>query len=171
MIKGENIVLRALEPEDLELLYQWENNIDVWQISNTVTPFSKYILKQYLENQSDDIFTAKQLRLVIEVDFKPIGTIDLFDYDPINHRAGVGVLIASQSDRNKGYATESLALLKEYAFNKLQLNQLYCNILEDNQNSIRLFENLGFEKVGLKKDWIKNGNRYLDEYLFQCIKA
>ncbi len=171
MLKGKNITLRALEPEDLEFLYQWENDTDIWQISNTVTPFSRFVLKQYLENQAEDIFTAKQLRLVIEVNSKPIGTIDLFDFDPINHRAGVGVLIANQSDRNKGYASEALLLLKDYAFTKLQLNQLYCNILENNASSIHLFENLGFEKIGLKKDWIKNGNGYVDEYLLQCIKA
>jgi len=84
MLKGENINLRALEPSDLDVLYNWENDTSIWKVSQTIAPFSKNILAKYLENAHQDIFTAKQLRLMIEKNNTAIGTIELFDFDPVN---------------------------------------------------------------------------------------
>ena len=94
MLKGENLSMRALEPSDLELLYEWENDSSIWKVSQTLTPYSKHILSKFLENAHLDIFTTKQLRLMIVKDGLSIGTIELFDYDPVNSRAGLGILIA-----------------------------------------------------------------------------
>ncbi|HQB37303.1 MAG TPA: N-acetyltransferase, partial [Bacteroidales bacterium] len=66
-MKFEKIRLRALEPEDLEILYEWENNGSFWLISNTMTPFSKYTLKRYLENSHKNIYETGQLRLMINL--------------------------------------------------------------------------------------------------------
>ena len=168
----DEIILRAVEPEDLELLYRWENNIDYWLISNTIKPFSKYTLKKYIENSHRTIFETGQLRLMIDTkeNKKTIGTIDLFDFDPFHQRAGVGILIADESSRRKGYASMALKCLIDYCFNTLQLHQLYCNILSSNCESMELFKKLGFIETGIKKDWIKTSNGYLDEHLFQLIK-
>ncbi|MEO9570579.1 MAG: GNAT family N-acetyltransferase [Polaribacter sp.] len=170
-LKGENIKLRALEPEDLDFLYQIENNESFWEISHTQTPFSKYILKQYLENAHLDIFEAKQLRLVIEEKSskKQIGMIDLFDFNPTHKRAGVGILIHPNFQKN-GFASESLDILIKYAFSHLNLHQLFANITEDNTKSITLFNKHLFKKVGVKKDWILSEGKYKDEILFQLIK-
>ncbi|HQK72091.1 MAG TPA: GNAT family protein [Bacteroidales bacterium] len=172
MMTCDEIILRAVEPEDLELLYRWENNIDYWLISNTIKPFSKYTLKKYIENSHRTIFETGQLRLMIDTkeNKKTIGTIDLFDFDPFHQRAGVGILIADESSRRKGYASMALKCLIDYCFNTLQLHQLYCNILSSNCESMELFKKLGFIETGIKKDWIKTSNGYLDEHLFQLIK-
>jgi diamine N-acetyltransferase len=166
-----NIRLRALEPEDLELLYEWENNDSYWVISNTVAPFSKYTLKRYLENSHKTIFETSQLRLMIELvhEKKTIGTIDLFDFDPFHMRAGLGILIADDAERRKGYATIALKCLIEYCFSTLQLHQLYCNILANNCESMDLFKKQGFVQSGIKKEWVKTSEGYLDEYVFQLI--
>ena len=169
MLEGENIKLRALEPEDLDLFYQWENDSTIWKISQTYTPFSKHILSRYLENAHQDIFTAKQLRLMIEKDGVSIGTIELFDFEPIHMRAGLGIWIVQESDRRKGYAKEALRLMIEYAFFKLQLNQLYCNISASNQPSINLFSSLDFMLIGAKKKWNKSPNGLEDELMFQLL--
>ena len=169
MLEGENIKLRALEPEDLDLFYQWENDSTIWKISQTYTPFSKHILSRYLENAHQDIFTAKQLRLMIEKDGVSIGTIELFDFEPIHMRAGLGIWIVQESDRRKGYDKEALRLMIEYAFFKLQLNQLYCNISASNQPSINLFSSLDFMLIGAKKKWNKSPNGWEDELMFQLL--
>ena len=161
--------MRALEPEDLDLFYQWENDSTIWKISQTYTPFSKHILSRYLENAHQDIFTAKQLRLMIEKDGVSIGTIELFDFEPIHMRAGLGIWIVQESDRRKGYAKEALRLMIEYAFFKLQLNQLYCNISASNQPSINLFSSLDFMLIGAKKKWNKSPNGWEDELMFQLL--
>jgi len=169
MLVGDNIRLRALEPEDLDLFYLWENDSKIWKISQTYTPFSKHLLSRYLENAHQDIFTIKQLRLMIEKDGQAIGTVELFDFDPTNMRAGLGIWIVQNSDRRKGYAKEALRLIIEYAFFKLQLNQLYCNISSSNQPSINLFSSLDFMLVGVKKKWNKTPNGWEHELMFQLL--
>lgn len=172
ILKGKEIILRAIEPEDLEFIYNCENNSEIWNISNTLAPYSKYTLKQYIENSHHDIYTNKQLRLIIALANNPkelVGAIDLFDFDPFHMRAGVGILINNEIDRKKGYAFESLKLLKNYCFIHLQLHQLYCNISIANTNSISLFEKIGFLKCGVKKEWIKTANGWEDELLYQII--
>lgn len=171
-MKYKEIRLRALEPEDLELLYQWENNHAYWMISNTLTPFSKYTLKRYLKNSHKNIYETGQLRLMIDhlADKITIGTIDIFEFDPFHKRAGVGILIANEAYRRRGYATMSLKCLIDYCFNTLQLHQLFCNILANNCESIDLFQKAGFVQTGIKKEWVLTSEGYLDEHFFQLVK-
>lgn len=167
---GKNIKLRALEKEDLDFLYQIENNESFWQVSHTQTPFSKYMLKLYLENAHLDIYQAKQLRLIIEENCTnlQVGMIDLFDFNPKHKRAGIGILIHPDF-QEKGYAFEALSLLINYTFTHLDLHQLYANITDDNNKSISLFEKNNFVKTGIKKDWIFTNNNYKNEILYQLI--
>ncbi len=167
-LKGKKIALRAIEPEDAELIFEWENNELNWQLSNTLVPFSKHIINQYVETAHHDIFENKQLRLMIDElnSKKTIGSIDLFDFDPYNLRAGVGILINDIDDRKKGYAKESLEILINYSKKTLALKQLYCNISEHNKDSISLFENNGFIKTGTKTDWQKISNTIWEDVGF-----
>ncbi len=171
-LKGQNIHLRALEPEDLDFLYEIENNKSIWEVSNTQIPYSKWLLKQYLENAHLDIYEAKQLRLVIvfsETNEK-VGFIDLFDFDAKNCRAGIGIII-SENFRNQGVGKETLQLLSNYAFTHLNLHQLFANITINNEASLQLFSNFGFQKIGIKKDWSKINGTFVDEVLFQFINV
>ena len=167
---GNTITLRALEPEDLQFLFDTENNESFWEVSHTQTPFSKFLLKQYLENAHLDIFEAKQLRLVIQENLnkKPVGMIDLFDFNPQHKRAGIGILIHQKYQKN-GFASEALQLLIAYSFTHLNLHQLYANITSDNSNSIALFKKHQFKEIGLKKDWTFSNEKFKDELLFQII--
>lgn len=169
-LKGENCYLRALESDDLEFLYKLENDEQVWEVSETISPYSKFVLKEYLANSHRDIYEVKQLRLAI-CDYKHrlLGFIDLFDFNPKNKRAGVGIVVLDKEDRNKGVGRESLTLLINYAFKVLDLHQLFANINEANQPSIHLFASLGFEKIGLKKDWVYRGGTFYNELMFQKI--
>ena len=169
-LKGKHIYLRALEPEDLDFIHDIENNQDIWEISNTITPYSKFLIKQYLEQAHKDIFEVKQLRLVIcTTNDRAIGMIDLFDFDFKNRRAGVGVLIKDSVNRQKGYGKEALQLLMGYCKLHLDMHQLFCNISEDNIKSLKLFKNEGFEIIGLKKDWNYTNGSYKNEYLLQIL--
>jgi diamine N-acetyltransferase len=169
------IILRALEPTDIDALYKWENDPEIWHVSNTCTPYSKYILEKYIENSHLDIYQVKQLRLMIDIRVRDsntqrsIGTVDLFEFDPYHNRAGVGILIGDKSDRKKGYAFMALNKFLEYSFHTLQLHQVYCNITEGNRDSLRLFKKCGFKVTGRKKEWVKTPAEYMDEYLLQLI--
>ncbi|MFK7833952.1 MAG: GNAT family N-acetyltransferase [Winogradskyella sp.] len=171
-LKAEHIYLRALEPEDLDFVYEIENDTNLWVLSDTQTPYSKFLIKQYLDNAQQDIFEAKQLRLAIcTKNDKTIGLIDVFDFDIKNKRAGIGILIQDKANRNQGYGKEALDVLVNYCFQTLHLHQVYANISESNLASLKLFQANGFKIIGLKNDWSFNGENFTNEYLLQRIKA
>lgn len=171
-LTGNTIYLRALEPEDLEVVHYVENSEELWELSHTQTPYSKYLIKEYLANAHKDIYEVKQLRLVIceQNSDAVLGFIDLFDFDPKNRRVGLGILIINPANREKGIGSQALELVVKYAFKYLQVHQIYCNIAADNQMSIALFKKFNFVAVGLKKDWNYNNGLYQDELLYQLIK-
>lgn len=170
-MKSKDIYLRAIEPTDLESLYLWENDPQVWRVSGTTSPFSKYVLKQYIENSHLDIYQTKQLRLIIvsSHDDRAIGAIDLFDFDPTNRRIGVGILIYSSEERGKSYASQALGLVIEYCFKTLGLHQIYCNITSDNTPSHALFSKYGFKTIGTKIQWLYVDGKWVDEDMLQLI--
>jgi len=172
MLENKYIKLRALEPEDIDVLFKWENDAQLWHLSNTVKPFSRYVLEQYIINSQLDIYEQKQLRLMIvennNREQNAIGCIDLFDFDPVNSRAGIGLYVADNY-RNKGYATHALNVLTPYCKKVLNLHQLYCTIITDNTASISVFEKAGFLKSGIHLKWIKKNNKWLDVAFYQLI--
>ncbi len=167
---GELIGIRALEPDDLEILYKWENNPAIWQLGQTLKPFSRDILRKYLTTVQLDIFETKQVRFVIHKTNKPdeaVGLIDLYDFDPYHLRAGVGILIGEVSERKQGYAKEALKLLYQYSFEILMLHQLFCSIPASNKASIKLFLSAGFTKTGERTAWIKTRTGWETEFFYQ----
>ncbi|MDR3704418.1 MAG: GNAT family protein [Paludibacteraceae bacterium] len=171
LLESDTILLRALEPEDLSLLYKWENNSAWWHVGNTINPYSKYILREYIVNSDKTIYENKQLRLMITLKSgrETIGMIDLFDYEHHYRRVGVGVLI-DPSFQNQGFAFDAFQLLIPYCFDFLDIHTLYAHVLPENKSSITLFEKLGFEKTGQLKDWIRKENKYSDVFVYQLIR-
>jgi len=170
-LNDDQIYLRTPEPEDIDIMYQIENDTELWEVAAVTVPYSRYALKQYIANSSHDIFVDNQLRLMIvgKADNQIIGIIDLSDFDPLHNRAAVGVVILKEY-RKMGYATRALKLLCDYSFGYLHLRQLYAYIPADNISSIKLFNGQGFKESGLLKDWIRCDDNYKDAYLLQLIK-
>ncbi len=166
-LKGEKILLRALEPNDLDIIYDWENDVSAWVESGNLVPISKYSVESYINTQ-DDIYSSKNMKLIIEADKKVVGHIDIFEFEPVNRRAGVGLLV-TEDERNKGYAGDALDVLIIYGFDVLRLHQIYCNIVTDNEISLKLFKKHGFEIIGCKKDWVQIANVWKDVYMLQLI--
>jgi len=169
---GEKIFLRALEPSDVELLYQWENDPEIWQISQTLTPYSKHTLKQFVDSAKEDIFLAKQVRFMINLlhTKQTVGILDIFDIDFMNSRAGMGILI-DRNFRNQEIGASAIELAINYLFNTLLFHQVYCNIMNDNTISLKLFEKCGFSVVGVKRDWTKTQDGFKDVVLLQRING
>jgi len=172
LLENEHIRLRALEPEDLDLLYQWENNTDFWTVGHSVNPYSRYILKEYIANSHRDLFEMKQLRLIIELCSTGVaaGMIDLFDFDPHHRRAGIGILLDPKYQGN-GFAAEALTLLIDYSFSFLKLHQLYAHVPVSNEPSKKLFSSCGFTVTGTLTDWLTADKGYTDVQVMQLINA
>ena len=168
-IKDDTITLRCAEPEDAELIYHWENDRDIWRVSGTHVPFTRFQIEQFLLS-NNDLFSQKQLRLMIEMNEtrESIGCIDIFDYDGINLRAGIGITI-DKDHRKQGYAKAALALCIDFLFNDVLLHQVYCSIDETNTESQKLFIGQGFELCGRRKDWLKTSEGFLDVLEYQLM--
>lgn len=168
-LKDDTITLRTPEPEDLELMYTMENDTTLWSVGNTLLPYSRYTLRQYLEQSRQDLFTEHQARFVITLaDGEAAGMIDLADFDPLNSRAEVCIGLLGKH-RGKGIATRALALLCEYALKRLHINQLYAFIPKWNSESLNLFEKNGFTKSALLKQWQRTEKGYIDVFLVQKL--
>lgn len=169
-LRGEKVALRAVEPEDVERMYGWENNPAVWHVSGTLAPFSRHALEQFVREQRFDPLQSGQQRLMIEtLAGEAVGTLDLFEIDPLNRRAGVGILIHNSDNRRQGYAREALQLSIAYARNTLALEQLWCNIESENRASRALFSGAGFQLVGCKRHWNWSPEGWQDEELWQLL--
>ncbi len=171
-IEGAICRLRALEPQDIDVMYGWENDTDLWRVSGTMAPFSRHSLMHFIEEQQYDIYASRQQRFVIEADVdgeaRAVGAIDLFDFDPQNLRAGVGIVISAEY-RQAGYAKDALRTLATYVKNVLHMHQLWCSIGADNDASIRLFQGAGFVECGRRREWILTADGAIDEILMQKI--
>ena len=173
-LSGKHIYLRAVEKDDAGQVFLWENNPKNWKVSNTEVPFSMYDIVQLIEQQSD-LRKSGQLRLVIMTqpeESRAVGVIDLYDVNFKHGYAAVGILIAEDQDKGKGFATEALALLINYCTEILELRNLYCQIHGDNQASVSLFEKAGFKHAGTRKNWLRFKNEFFDELTYQlCLKS
>ncbi|HCC52808.1 MAG TPA: GNAT family N-acetyltransferase [Porphyromonadaceae bacterium] len=169
LLESENIKLRAPEPEDLDIFYRWENDTELWPLGSTITPYSRYDLKQYISS-AKDIYKFGQLRLMIEIkpDLRTVGTIDLYEFEPHHRRAAIGIMVDREYQK-KGVAGGALSVLCRYAFSFLKLHQLYAYIPADNEPSRRLFEHCGFKEKGLLSDWQQTDEGYKDVLLVSLI--
>ena len=155
--------------DDLQWLYLIENDERLWKYSNTIVPFSKEILTKYILNSNRDIFDVKQLRMVVySKEVSRIGLIDLYDFSPENKRLALGIII-DEKYRNIGVAKNALSLIERWIKSRLDIHQIYVNIGEENLISIKLFKSLGYNKIGLKKDWNFYNNKFNSEFTFQKI--
>lgn len=165
----KKVILRALEPEDIDVIYAWENDQESWQDGLTRMPFSRHALRQYISESSLlDFHTAKQLRLVAVEGEKVVGCVDLFDYEPFSQRAGIGIIV-NRELRNQGYGKDLLLAIEDYCARYLLLHQLYCTISESNTASLQLFSSQDYLQVGTLKDWIRTSEGYQDAVIMQKI--
>jgi diamine N-acetyltransferase len=172
VLENEIVRLRAVEPEDLDRLYDWENDPQLWAVGNARNPYSRFVLKQYILDSDRDIYETHQLRLMM-VNIKTgetIGTVDLFDFDIHHSRIALGLFVDA-AFQGQGYAKAALSAVEDYVFNFLKINQLYCHIAETNIASRRMFENAGYEVNGILKNWIKTKNGFDNIIVFQRFRS
>lgn len=165
----KQISLRAIEPEDLDLLYRIENDVELWNVGTSNVPYSRYLLHEYVANSKNDIYIDRQVRMMVENDEgKVIGVVDLVSFDPANQRAEVGLIILN-SFRRQGYGTAVLCKISDYALRILHLHQLYAYVDNQNEASLRLFEKAGYTVASKIKDWLFDGRKYHNSLLLQYI--
>lgn len=169
MTHGEEIRLRAPEPEDLEVMLAFENDAELWELGTATGPYSRYQMKRYIAENQNDLYADGQLRLmIVRAAGEVAGIIDVFSFDARHSRAEIG-LVVRKDLRGKGIARKALSLMEAHCFGRLGLHQLYAYVPEGNTASRRLFCAAGYALCGELKHWIRTGNSYQDVCLYQKI--
>ena len=146
MLKEKEISLRTLESADLDFLLNLENDRSLWKVSGTTKAFSEKEIRNYISHAKEDIAISEQFRFVIDMNGIAVGCIDLYEYNWVKQKAGVGIVILKKY-RRKGFAKQALKLLIKYTWKELRLKQLHTGIFSDNKSSLTLFKSVGFQKV------------------------
>ena len=164
--------LRALEPEDLELLYTIENDTEMWNVGSQTAPLSRFHLRDYIANNACDIYKDEQVRYIIEVTEgkrkEAIGIIDLFNFSPQHNRAELGVAILKKHARC-GYAQRAISEISKIGKNIIHLKQIYAIVPEEHHASLRMLEKSGFCFGGTLKEWLYNGEKYANATIMQLF--
>ena len=161
--------LRAIEPEDLDLLYRIENDIKLWNVGTSNVPYSRYTLHEYIANTTGDIYIDRQVRMMIEnEEGAVVGIVDIVNFDPSNRRAELGLII-EEPYRRQGYAYSTMREIASYALNVLHLHQLFAFIDARNEPCLRLFRELECQETSRLKDWLFDGVEYHEAVVMQMV--
>ncbi|WP_300727155.1 GNAT family N-acetyltransferase [uncultured Bacteroides sp.] len=170
VLHNEKIRLRAPEPEDIDVMLDFENDEEVWDCADMTGPYSRYHIKKYIAESQNNLFADGQLRLMIEVPGGEVaGIIDLFSFDSRHRRAEVGIVVRKDY-RRQGIARAALELLEHHSFRFLGIHQLYVYLRKDNAASMNLFLSAGYKMVGTLTDWLYDGTGYKDVCILQKIR-
>ena len=164
---SNNIILRKPLITDLNQVLDWENDLKINNHTDVPVFYTPSQVEEYL-NSDHDLLSQNQIRYIIDYNNTAVGCVDLYDFNLVNSRAGVGIYI-DPNFRNKGFASKSLELIKSISTNQFFISSLYADIMAENIASIKVFEKLGFIKTGIKKNWIRKQDAYLDVFFYQCF--
>ena len=166
-MNSDKVTLRAMEPEDLDLLYRIENDQQLWDVGSTNVPYSRFALQGFIATSTGDIYADKQVRMMIDDEtHRTVGIVDLVNFDPQHSRAEVGIVVEKPA-RRQHFALAALGELHRYAHNVLHVHQLYAIIAEGNTPARQLFSAMGYVESGMLKHWLYNGRNYEDACLMQ----
>jgi len=167
----DDVAIRALEPDDANLIYAWENDKSLWAHSDNLLPYSFFQIEQFILDDHD-IYRSRQARFIIEKAYEKsrsaAGMIDIYEFHPHHRRAGIGIYIDT-AFRRQGIGSAAVKLIADYAFDTLALHQLFCQILPDNEASLRLFTRMGFTVSCRQKEWFFADGKYHDQLLMQLF--
>lgn len=170
MLEKGNIRLRAVEPEDAELMWDVESDSSQWILNGMSAPLSRQNILDYALSYDADPMSARQIRLIIEnkTDKEVVGIADIYDISPSHRHAFVGIYILP-SKRRQGLAVKSLGILEDYAFRLLNINHLAARIMAGNGASIILFQKAGYTRRGEIPSWFLCGNEFIPLLLYSKI--
>ncbi len=175
---SESLFLRALEPDDIDFLYDLENREDSFLVGENCIPFSRDFLQRFVyASLHENLLSTGQLRLVAcktpplgkkGFEMPPVGVLDFFNHDALHRRAEVGIVVCKDL-RGKGLGAKILQEACVYAQNRLNLHQLHAETAVCNTSSVRIFRSCGFKRCGSRRQWIMQGGKWVDVVLWQKI--
>lgn len=172
LLSDGTVRLRAVEPTDAVVMYDIENDPDIWAYSRRQAPLSMRTLSEYAAGYDADPLRSGQLRLMIEsiADDDVCGIIDLYDISAADRNAWVGIVILPEY-RGRGLGRAALDLISGYSRRLLGIHALGAKIASDNAPSRRLFESAGYAHCGTLPGWLQQDSAAADLLLYVLNSA
>jgi RimJ/RimL family protein N-acetyltransferase len=166
MLRGDKVVLRPIERDDVETLATWDHDYDTWPQTSWEPYVPKTVddlLKAYDgEEESGYRATATTAPFAVTVDDELVGSGALWGIDSHNRRAHLGITLGPD-DRGKGYGSDTCRVLLRYAFVDRGLHRVQLEVLADNEAAVRAYLAAGFREDGRMRESAWVVGRYVDE--------
>jgi RimJ/RimL family protein N-acetyltransferase len=171
VLTGDKVTLRAIRAEDLPTLYEIQANLDNWEERGPepAAPLTREEYDKRRESRAAAGFTAAA-RFAVTVDDRLIGSCLLMDEDPLARHASVGISLALDAT-GKGYGTDAMRVLIDYAFVRRNLRRLHLTVIASNERAIASYRKLGFVEEGRLREhaWVRG--RYEDEVRMGLLRS
>ena len=173
MIYGERIRLRAMERDDVSQFYKWVNDPEVTRGLSIFLPISMVDEMSWFDSLAKR--DQKEKPLAIEMrkgrSWKLIGNCGVFEFDPVNSSAELGILIGEKKEWNKGYGTETMLLLARHCFETLNLNRVCLRVYAGNLRAKRSYEKAGFVEEGRLREAVYKHGQYDDVIMMSILHS
>jgi RimJ/RimL family protein N-acetyltransferase len=167
-IEGTLVALGPIRRELLPVYQRWINNFET--VKNLALPPAPMTIEAE-EAWFNGAATGSVAYFTIyeRSTWRPIGNIDLRDIDHRNRSASLGIVIGEASCRGKGYGTEAVRLVLDYAFTALGLHNVVLSVYEFNLAGRRAYEKVGFKEIGRRRQCRALAGRLWDELYMDCL--
>ena len=171
ILDWQNTELTPLEESDLDLLYTWQNEPNIRDLTMGFRfPVQRETVKEWIRHQREQNAKSR-IVFAIRQQYALVGTAQLHSIDQYQRRASLGIYIGDLKRRNNGLGFVSCSLIIDYAFNGLDFRKIGLEVVSINKNAIRLYEKLGFKKEGVRIEEYFLDGKYLDVYIYGLQKT
>ena len=118
--------------------------------------------------QGDSLSSGKLTLYAFDEADHPVGCVELYNYDPINRRAAVGIVVSNEY-RHRGNGSTMIQTLTDFCRKNTSLHQLYADIAATNTPSLHIFQKAGYTHGATLRDWVIRSDRFIDTHRYQLI--
>lgn len=169
MTGSNKIKLKEISEKELPIIFEWINDRETVLHNGPYKPISNFQHKNWFENiqNRNDIFIFGIYEIKTD---KIVGTCQLHSVNWIHRNAELQIRLGNKDNRGKGYGSEAVRLLLNFAFKDLNLYRIFLNVFQTNTNAIHVYEKAGFKKEGLLRKAAHIDGKYVDVILMGILR-
>jgi len=168
-LEGKRIYLRPIDMTDMDKFFRWFNDPKLRRFLLLPFPITRMAEKEFI-GRVTKLKDGVVLSIVVRKGDRLIGNVSLFKIDTVSRKAELGVAIADLSMARKGFGTEAIGLVLEYAFRTLNLHRVWLNVHEFNSGARKAYLSLGFVEEGRQRQSYYWDGKYHDDILMGILR-
>jgi RimJ/RimL family protein N-acetyltransferase len=169
-LEGRRICLRPIDMDDLERFYRWFNDEKLRRLLLLPFPTTRMGERAFIRKMQE-LKDGVVLSIVVKRGGRLIGNISLFRLQSVHRSAELGIAIADLSQASKGYGTEAMRLMLDYAFGTLNLNRVELSVHDFNRRALAAYRKLGFVEEGRKRQSYFCDGKYHDDIVMGILRS